>query len=105
MDVVAFSGFSEEHDVISDRPLVRSGRISSDPRFDFSMYGKEKGSCVAYEAYSNEGASGSPVFAAQRVGIGKIPSRALKVIGVNARHLREIIEKVTLACHISTRVP
>ncbi len=74
-DVVAFAGFPDEHDKLSERPLVRGGRIASDPRFEFSLQGKAAGHCIAYEAFSHGGASGSPVYAPAKGWVGKEGSR------------------------------
>ena len=86
-DVVSFSGFPEEHDKLAERPLIRGGRVASDPKFDFSLQGKAAGRCIAYEAFSHGGASGSPVYAPAR-GIQGIPgSRNGRLIGINAGHV------------------
>lgn len=86
-DVVAFAGFPEEHDKLSERPLMRGGRIASDPKFDFSLNSKSAGSCIAYEAFSHGGASGSPVFALARGFQGLEGARVGRLIGINAGHL------------------
>lgn len=86
-DVVSFSGFPEEHDKLAERPLIRGGRVASDPKFDFSLQGKAAGHCIAYEAFSHGGASGSPVYAPAR-GIQGIPgSRSGRLVGINAGHV------------------
>lgn len=85
-DVVAFSGFPDQHDKLAERPLVRGGRIASDPRFEFSLSGKPAGHCIAYEAFSHGGASGSPVYAPAKGFVGK-DSRKGKLVGINAGHL------------------
>lgn len=86
-DVVSFSGFPEEHDKLAERPLIRGGRVASDPKFDFSLQGKAAGRCIAYEAFSHGGASGSPVYAPAR-GIQGIPgSRNGRLVGINAGHV------------------
>ncbi|WP_372171853.1 hypothetical protein [Xanthomonas axonopodis] len=87
-DVVAFAGFPDEHDKLAERPLVRGGRIASDPRFEFSLNGKAAGHCIAYEAFSHGGASGSPVYAPAKGWVGKEGSRNGKLVGINAGHLR-----------------
>lgn len=51
------------------------------------------GDCLAYEAFSYGGSSGSPVFAVQKgprpgAGIAFPGFRELKMIGINAGHLR-----------------
>jgi len=86
-DVVAFAGFPEEHDKLSERPLIRGGRIASDPKFDFSILGKPAGRCIAYEAFSHGGASGSPVYAPAKGFRGIDGSRNGRLIGINAGHI------------------
>ncbi|WP_202842457.1 hypothetical protein [Luteimonas saliphila] len=87
-DVVAFAGFPNEHDKLSERPLVRGGRIASDPRFEFSLNSKPAGHCIAYEVFSHGGASGSPVYAPAKRFMGKDGSRIGKLVGINAGHLQ-----------------
>ena len=92
-DFVAFPGFPEWHDRGQNRPILRTGSISSDPRYDYSWSEKYHGECMAYEAFSYGGSSGSPVFAVQKgprpgVGISFPGFRDLKLVGINAGHLR-----------------
>lgn len=86
-DVVAFAGFPEEHDRLAERPLIRGGRISSDPKFNFSLQGKAAGRCIAYEAFSHGGASGSPVYALAKGFKGIAGARNGRLVGINAGHL------------------
>lgn len=91
-DFLAFPGFPAWHDKVQRRPILRTGTISSDPRYDYSPSSSYAGECVAYEAFSYGGSSGSPVFAVQtgpRPGKGiSFPGfRELKLIGINAGHL------------------
>ena len=65
-DHVAFIGFPIVYDRKNNMPLLRSGVISSDPRLDYSPDGADHGHIMAYEAFSTNGASGSPAFATQR---------------------------------------
>jgi hypothetical protein len=86
-DLICFSGFPDQHDKFSDRPIIRSGHIASDPKYDYSWSKESYGQCVAYEGFSSAGASGSPIFAPPR-GMGHIPnSRNGYLIGVNAGHI------------------
>lgn len=92
-DFLAFPGFPEWHDKAASRPILRTGTISSDPRFDYSYGDSVKGSCVAYEAFSYSGSSGSPVFAVQKgpkpgAGIDFPGFRDLLFVGINAGHLK-----------------
>ena len=91
-DFVAFPGFPEWHDKQQRRPILRTGTISSDPRYDYYLPSGYKGECIAYEAFSYGGSSGSPVFALQKgpkpgKGISFPGFRELKLIGINAGHL------------------
>ena len=91
-DFVAFPGFPQWHDKRENRPILRTGTISSDPRFNYSWSSEYQGECIAYEAFSYGGSSGSPVFAVQKgpkpgKGISFPGFRDLKLIGINAGHL------------------
>lgn len=91
-DFVAFPGFPEWYDKLQQRPILRSGTIASDPRYDYSNVPEYKGECVAYEAFSYGGSSGSPVFAVEKgpkpgPGISFPGFRELKLLGINAGHL------------------
>jgi len=89
-DLVCLAGFPQQHDKLGNRPIIRSGHIASDPQYDYSWDGKHRGQCVAYEGFSSEGASGSPVFAPPR-GMQNIPnSRHGYLIGVNAGHIPDM---------------
>lgn len=86
-DVICFSGFPKMHDKFMGRPILRSGRIASDPQFNYSWDENNRGDCVAYEGFSSPGASGSPIFATSR-GLPNINnSRGAYLIGVNAGHV------------------
>lgn len=92
-DFLAFPGFPEWHDKKENRPILRTGTISSDPRFNYSYGDLVQGTCVAYEAFSYSGSSGSPVFAVQKgpkpgAGINFPGFRDLLLVGINAGHLK-----------------
>jgi hypothetical protein len=91
-DFLAFPGFPEWHDQKENRPIMRFGTIASDPRYNYSDNKNVNGDCIAYEAFSYGGSSGSPVFALQRGTIGGAIStsnaRKLMFIGINAGHLK-----------------
>lgn len=92
-DFLAFPGFPEWHDRAASRPILRTGTISSDPRFDYSYRDFVRGSCLAYEAFSYSGSSGSPVFAVQKgpkpgTGMSFPGFRDLLFVGINAGHLK-----------------
>lgn len=91
-DFVAFPGFPDWYDKVNKLPILRTGTIASDPRFNYCFSGKFDGDCIAYEAFSYSGSSGSPVFATQKgikVGSGLSGGgfRELMLIGINAGHL------------------
>lgn len=91
-DFVAFPGFPPWHDKAEQRPIFRTGTISSDPRSNYSYTGQPEGQKIAYEAFSFGGSSGSPVFATQKglqpgEGIRFDGYREAKLIGINAGHL------------------
>ena len=92
-DFVAFPGYPPWYDRLNERPILRTGALSSDPRSDYSFSGQYDGECVDYEAFSFGGSSGSPVFAVQKgpkpgPGISFPGFRELLFIGINAGHLR-----------------
>ena len=91
-DFVAFPGFHKWHDERQRRPILRTGTVSSDPRYDYSWNDDYQGECIAYEAFSYGGSSGSPVFAVQKgprpgAGISFPGFREIRMIGINAGHM------------------
>lgn len=94
-DMVVFPGYPEWHDNVSGRPIFRFGVIASDPRYMYAntLAGRSVGGeCLAYEAFSFGGSSGSPVFSLPkgrlRMGVPDYETvRPMKLIGVNAGHL------------------
>ena len=91
-DFVAYPGFPPWYDKRGGRPILRTGTISSDPRYDYSWKDDYVGECIAFEAFSFGGSSGSPVFAVQKgpepgPGINFPGFRELKMVGINAGHL------------------
>ena len=91
-DLVAFPGFPDWYDKKNNLPILRTGTIASDPRFDYSYSGSDDGGAIAYEAFSYGGSSGSPIFAVQKgikVGEGLKGGdyREIMLIGINAGHL------------------
>jgi hypothetical protein len=91
-DFVAFPGYPEWHDAESMRPILRTGTLSSDPRYNYKYKDQVMGDCLAYEAFSFGGSSGSPVFALQKglkpgTGIQFDGFRDVLLVGINAGHL------------------
>ena len=96
-DFVAFPGFPEWYDKRNNNPILRTGALASDPRFDYSNEKEFMGNCIAYEAFSSGGSSGSPVFAIQKgfpTGPGLTAPenfyREILLIGINAGHFEAI---------------
>lgn len=93
-DTVAYPGFPEWFDKKNRTPIFRMGTIASDPRFGYSPNTTAPDAdIIAYEGFSSNGASGSPVFAIQKgfkIGNGlKAPDdfyREVMVVGINAGH-------------------
>ena len=88
-DLICFAGFPQTHDKLMGRPILRRGTISSDPKYNYSWDKTNHGDCIAYDGFSSEGASGSPIFAPPRGMNGMINSRHGYLIGVNAGHVPE----------------
>ncbi|GEO11556.1 hypothetical protein SAE01_40520 [Segetibacter aerophilus] len=93
-DFVAFPGFPDWYDKLNNNPILRTGTIASDPRFNYSNKKESIGECIAYEAFSYGGSSGSPVFAIQKgfpIGAGLQAGedfyRPIMLVGINAGHL------------------
>lgn len=92
---VAAIGYVDQHDDLDLRPLLRSGRISSDPRYPFSIPMANgpratRGPIVAYDCFSWEGLSGGPVFAVQ-IGSDLVNDGLYRpnfLAGINAGHFR-----------------
>ena len=87
-DFVAFPGYPPWHDKLDGRPILRTGTIASDPRTNYSNLPTSLGRRVAYEAFSFDGSSGSPVIAVLKTD-PSLPAdgRRPKVIGINAGRL------------------
>ena len=77
------------HDKLMGRPIIRGGRISSDPKYNYSWDKDYHGQCVAYEGFSSEGASGSPILALPRGLTGMSNARQGFLIGINSGHIPE----------------
>ncbi|KGO90566.1 trypsin-like peptidase domain-containing protein [Flavobacterium suncheonense] len=91
-DFVAFPGFPDWYDKKNNLPILRTGTIASDPRFDYSYSGEDEGQVIAYEAFSFGGSSGSPVFAIQKGIKVEAPLfgggfREIMLVGINAGHI------------------
>lgn len=90
---VTFASYQPWRDQSSDRPILRSGIVSSDPRQPYEHKDISVQSLLLLEAFSFEGSSGSPVFAnAYGIQLGPGLSggrfRPAKIIGIIAGHLK-----------------
>lgn len=92
-DTLLFPGFPDWHDKLEGRPIMRRGALSSDPHHNYLGPGmKVGGRIIAYEAFSFEGSSGSPVFLPpfgvrlNESGGGNF--RPQKLLGINGGHLK-----------------
>lgn len=87
-DLVCYTGFPDQHDKLGERPVIRSGHIASDPKYNYTWDAEHRGQCIAYEGFSMGGSSGSPVFAPPRGAQGIPNSRHGYLVGVNAGHVK-----------------
>src|SRR5947199_8976750 len=91
-DTIAFPGYPAFFDHNGDRPIMRVGAISSDPASDYRPDYNSIGRRIAYEAFSTEGSSGSPVFALPKglqlgPGLSGPGHRTAMLIGINSGHV------------------
>ncbi len=91
-DFLVYPGFPDWHDKLENRPILRTGTISSDPRTNYSNKNEPRGRRVVYEGFSFRGSSGSPMFVTEKgikAGKGLIGGgfRESRLIGINAGHL------------------
>jgi len=99
-DSIALSGYPHKKE-----PVLKTGTIASDPRFDYIVDENTSGSIVAYDGFSSDGASGGPVFSFQK-GIAVAPPlsgfyREAKCIGINVGHYQNTAFGVELHTGIS----
>lgn len=93
-DRIAYPGFPEWYDKKNQTPIFRMGSIASDPRLGYSrQVGSPPVDRVAYEGFSSNGASGSPVFAIQKGFRLQVDEtlidefyREVMLVGINAGH-------------------
>lgn len=91
---VSATGYVDQHDTLDLRPLLRSGKIASDPRYPFSIpmndgSRQNRGPIVAYDCFSWGGLSGGPVVTGQ-IGSHVFNDglyRPAFLAGINAGHL------------------
>ncbi len=114
---VSFASFQAWRDRTTEKPILRTGIVSSDPSDDYSSDIVDRKSALLLEAFSFSGSSGSPVFA-NAFGLqiddsmfaGGPGFRSARVIGVMCGHIQNR-EDTTIAssmhvglsyCHKST---
>jgi hypothetical protein len=91
-EFVVFSGYPTWHDRHENRPIIRSGIIASDPKTNYTGPNDDPGSRrIAFEGFSFEGSSGSPVFSLAfgliaGPGLSGIRYRHQRLIGINLGH-------------------
>ena len=96
---VSFSSFQPWRDVQTERPILRTGILSSDPAHPVVLDGIDRSDILLLEAMSFGGSSGSPVFSNARgfrieEGAGikfnlgtDITHRSPRLIGIMAGHI------------------
>lgn len=89
---VSFSSFQPWRDAQTERPILRTGILSSDPAYPFVSTSTKRAHVHLLEAFSFAGSSGSPVFANAK-GIKLGPGltggsfRPARIIGMMTGHL------------------
>lgn len=78
---VFFSGYPEWHDAENVQPIMRFGKISTNPKVNYQS-GQISGDVLLVEGFSYPGLSGAPVFT--------IIEGEYKLLGINAGSLREV---------------
>ena len=92
-DLVSFTSFQPWRDSKSERPILRTGTVSSDPLYRYESDSIPRRDVLLLEALSFAGSSGSPVFANAR-GIKVAPPlsggsfRPAKIIGIITGHIQ-----------------
>ena len=89
---VSFSSFQPWRDTQTERPILRTGILASDPRYPFVSTKTKRARVHLLEAFSFGGSSGSPVFAnAKGIQVGSGLSggdfRPARIIGMMTGHL------------------
>lgn len=93
---VSFTSFQPWRDGNTERPILRTGVLSSDPNHAFELMHVRNKEVFLLEAMSFSGSSGSPVFAnamGVKVGTGLSSHfRPAKIIGIMSGHLQSYEE-------------
>lgn len=91
-EFIVFPGYPMWHDRYENRPIIRSGIVSSDPVTNYSGPTDTPGARrIAFEGFPFEGSSGSPVFSLPfglnaGPGVSGISFRHQRLIGINLGH-------------------
>lgn len=91
---VSFASFQAWRDSTTQKPILRTGIVSSDPQDDYSSDIVDRKSALLLEAFSFSGSSGSPLFANafglpidERLLTGGPGFREARVIGIVCGHI------------------
>ncbi len=89
---ISFTSFQPWRDTKSERPILRTGILSSDPKYPFESEACKLKDVHLLEAFSFDGSSGSPVIANARgvntgAGLSGGNFRPAKIIGIMTGHL------------------
>lgn len=91
---VSFASFQEWRDSTTEKPILRTGIVSSDPLDDYSSNIVNRKSALLLEAFSFAGSSGSPLFANafgfpvdDRLFTGGPGFREARLIGIVCGHI------------------
>ena len=92
-DMIVSIGFPKFGDYQTQRPVLTSGLIATDPMFPAPHPKYDNARVVLSDSFSRSGMSGSPVIAVQRGlklgdSLAGLPHREMRLVGVNAGHLR-----------------
>ena len=104
---VSFASFQAWRDSTTQKPILRTGIVSSDPQDDYSSDIVDRTGALLLEAFSFSGSSGSPLFA-NAFGIqiadtltGGPGFREARVIGIVCGHIpNKVDEPVAPSMHV-----
>lgn len=104
---ISFSSFQPWRDTQTERPLLRTGILASDPAHPFVSTKTKRTHVHLVEAFSFAGSSGSPVFAnAKGIQVGEGLTggdfRPARIIGVMVGHLPNEEDMVDVPYHTHT---
>ena len=100
---VSFSSFQPWRDAQTERPILRTGILSSDPAHPIVIDGIDRSDLLLLEAMSFGGSSGSPVFANARGIIFKEGAGIKFNLGTDLTHRRARLIGI-MTGHISNKI-